>query len=272
MIWLSLFYDNDDIDSAKARGTSLTHTPSKTRYVKIQCPGVGHRDIEIEIVANGVVVKIMRRKSPGMCELSWTKKFQFSTAEGNFEFKEEEVRLELGILLLPFQSYTPRPRVFRLPQHRHHDFTLEAQLSDPPCSEIVSSSVKEDSPSWVLAASNCSSAPSEEPVSCYSPQTTPQCSLVAAMEEFLPEEQEEAAPIEGLTLEGRSLVDPLTVAGLQDLSDITVEQPSQRSPSSLPTESSRTGPLSGLPTESSRSHSCDRSSRSAPSEASQLEQ
>jgi len=100
----------------------------KRRYVKIQCPGVTHQDIEIEIVINGAVVKVTRPESHGMCRLNWTKRFQFQLQEGHFEFQEDEVQLALGVLYLPFRAYMPRSKVFRLP-HQHLDITSNAMNS-----------------------------------------------------------------------------------------------------------------------------------------------
>ena len=51
-----------------------------------------------------------------MQELQWTKRFQFKLTDGHFEFKEDEVKLEHGVLYLIFKAYTEEGRVFRCPQ------------------------------------------------------------------------------------------------------------------------------------------------------------
>lgn len=223
------------------------HGSSSMRFVKIQCPGVSHRDIEIEIAVNGVVVKIVRGQSPGMSKLSWTKRFQFPPAEGSFEFKEEEVSLELGVLILPFKAYTPQPRVFRLPQHRHTGATYEAGLA-----QTSSQSIAEGAASWVFAGahSSCatlspqsgpqSSNASEEPFLTTSPQSGPQSSD-ATEESFLtlspqrrPQSSDTALQRPALTGEVLpSSTDPIrdvplcgsSVAGSEDASSLTESLP-----------------------------------------------
>lgn len=101
------------------------------RIVKIQCPGVTHQDIEIEIVVNGAIVKITREASQGVSRLDWKKKFQFPMEEGLFEFKEEEVTLELGILYIVFKLLTPKTRVFRLPQQFERPASLASSWACP---------------------------------------------------------------------------------------------------------------------------------------------
>jgi len=89
----------------------------KSRYIRIQCPGVIHRDIEIELIFNGAIFYIERTEFSGMTAVKWKKQVQFPLQEGHFEFKEEAARLEYGILQVVFDnSVTPR-RVFRFPQH-----------------------------------------------------------------------------------------------------------------------------------------------------------
>lgn len=94
-----------------------TSEHATARFVRIQCPGVTHDDIEIMIIFNGAVVKIDRKDSQLAPGLTWSRQFQFQLDEGHFEFKEEEARLEYGILQLVFRASTPQPRVFRFPQH-----------------------------------------------------------------------------------------------------------------------------------------------------------
>merc|ERR1719482_2344884 len=58
------------------------------RSIKIQCPGVRHNEISIEIVFNGCVVTINRQASRGVVAAEWVQKFQFRPSQGLFEFKE----------------------------------------------------------------------------------------------------------------------------------------------------------------------------------------
>lgn len=106
------------LDAKVANGTS--------RLVKIQCPGVEHRDVEIELLFNGCQVTIHRRASCGLEATTWKKRFEFPPREGLFEFKEDQMRLEHGFLHLVFRAYAFQSRVVRFPSH----FALEATDSD----------------------------------------------------------------------------------------------------------------------------------------------
>eukprot|EP00930_Biecheleria_cincta_P003529 TRINITY_DN104468_c0_g1_i1.p1 TRINITY_DN104468_c0_g1~~TRINITY_DN104468_c0_g1_i1.p1 ORF type:complete len:466 (-),score=69.84 TRINITY_DN104468_c0_g1_i1:52-1392(-) len=106
------------LDAKVANGTS--------RLVKIQCPGVEHRDVEIELLFNGCQVTIHRRASCGLEATTWKKQFEFPPREGLFEFKEDQMRLEHGFLHLVFRAYAFQSRVVRFPSH----FALEATDSD----------------------------------------------------------------------------------------------------------------------------------------------
>lgn len=97
-----------------------------SRLVKIQCPGVEHRDVEIQLLFNGCEVTIHRRVSCGLEATTWTKRFEFPPREGLFEFKEDQMRLEHGFLNLVFRAYAFQSRAVRFPNH----FALEATDSD----------------------------------------------------------------------------------------------------------------------------------------------
>lgn len=246
-----IVYDDDGDESENestpsSQGQSPSNAISRMRFVKIQCPGVKHRDIEIEIVVNGVVVKIARDQSPGMNSLKWTKRFQFPQVEGHFEFKEEEVRLQLGILLLPFKSYTPQPRVFRLPQHQAFARTVEAAVSGS-LSEVSA----EGSVHWVLAASH-SCPPIDESV--FAP--FPQASMVSCLQDSIATGggTQSSAPCLSILPAGSA-----SAGGSPCSQD---RSPVQEMPAAF------SGRLSALPTESSRSHSCGQSSQDATSERS----
>eukprot|EP00931_Biecheleriopsis_adriatica_P055318 TRINITY_DN32674_c0_g1_i1.p1 TRINITY_DN32674_c0_g1~~TRINITY_DN32674_c0_g1_i1.p1 ORF type:complete len:453 (-),score=119.99 TRINITY_DN32674_c0_g1_i1:114-1412(-) len=96
------------------------------RHVKVQCPGVEHRDVEVELLFNGCQVTIRRRASCGVEAATWTKRFEFPPQDGLFEFKEDQMRLEHGFLHLVFRAYAFQSRVVRFPKH----FTLSSTDGD----------------------------------------------------------------------------------------------------------------------------------------------
>ena len=63
--------------------------PQAVRLIKIQCPGVKHADVEIELVFNGCEVIIRRQASRGVIGSTWTRRFQFKPSDGLFEFRED---------------------------------------------------------------------------------------------------------------------------------------------------------------------------------------
>jgi hypothetical protein len=91
------------------------------RLIKVQCPGVEHNDIEIELVYNGCDVTIHRRASQGVEASTWRKRFQFKPSDGLFEFREDQMLLERGFLLLAFRAYNFQSRAIRFPQHYSMD-------------------------------------------------------------------------------------------------------------------------------------------------------
>lgn len=117
------------------------------RLIKIQCPGVSHADIKVNLIFNGCDVYITRPASCGTVAASWTKRFRFKTSDGLFEFKEDQMQLERGFLWLVFRAYTFRSRTIRFPRH----FSLAASDVDqcwdyPDCDEI---SHKYEGISWL---------------------------------------------------------------------------------------------------------------------------
>jgi HSP20 family molecular chaperone IbpA len=88
-----------------------------SRSIKVQCPGVRHADVHVDIIFNGCVVTISRQASQGVQGTEWSQRFQFKSAEGSFEFKEDQARLEHGILTLTCLSYAFQRRPFRFPIH-----------------------------------------------------------------------------------------------------------------------------------------------------------
>lgn len=96
------------------------------RLIKIQCPGVEHADVEVELIFNGCIVALRRRASCGVEEATWRRRFQFRPSDGLFEFKEDQMSLERGYLQLFFRAYRFQSRVIRFPQH----FSLADSDSD----------------------------------------------------------------------------------------------------------------------------------------------
>jgi hypothetical protein len=87
------------------------------RIIQIQCPGVMHSDVVVNLVFNGCEVTIHRVPSCGRKSMTWKKRFRFRTSEGLFEFKEDHMQLERGILQLVFRAYAFRNRLIRFPCH-----------------------------------------------------------------------------------------------------------------------------------------------------------
>lgn len=87
------------------------------RLIKIQCPGVKHADVEIELVFNGCEVIIRRQASRGVTGSTWTRRFQFKPSDGLFEFREEQMVLEDGFLQLVFRACAFETRSVLFPRH-----------------------------------------------------------------------------------------------------------------------------------------------------------
>jgi len=96
------------------------------RFIKIQCPGVSHGDITVNIIFNGCVVRISRAASPGVEAVVWSRRFQFRPSEGLFEFREDQMELDQGFLKLTFRVLPDHHRVVRFPEH----FSLAATDAD----------------------------------------------------------------------------------------------------------------------------------------------
>eukprot|EP00440_Ansanella_granifera_P043912 gb/GFBE01047585.1/.p1 GENE.gb/GFBE01047585.1/~~gb/GFBE01047585.1/.p1 ORF type:complete len:441 (+),score=68.54 gb/GFBE01047585.1/:1-1323(+) len=88
-----------------------------TRIVRIQCPGVDHSGIEVNLICDGCDVTISREASLGVQALSWKKRFRFEPVDGPFEFREDRMQLEHGFLQLVFQARSFQSRTVRFPQH-----------------------------------------------------------------------------------------------------------------------------------------------------------
>eukprot|EP00931_Biecheleriopsis_adriatica_P046841 TRINITY_DN26948_c0_g1_i1.p1 TRINITY_DN26948_c0_g1~~TRINITY_DN26948_c0_g1_i1.p1 ORF type:complete len:394 (-),score=109.30 TRINITY_DN26948_c0_g1_i1:4-1185(-) len=87
------------------------------RTVRIQCPGVEHSGIEVDLLCDGCEVTISREASLGVEAVSWKKQFRFEPAAGPFEFREDRMLLEHGFLQLIFQERSFQARTVRFPQH-----------------------------------------------------------------------------------------------------------------------------------------------------------
>ncbi|CAJ1380981.1 unnamed protein product [Effrenium voratum] len=110
--------------SSPGLGTDFGHQVVDTltqekhlRLIKVQCPGVEHGDVEVELLFNGCHVRIERRASCGVPAASWMRRFEFSPQDGLFEFREDQMRLEQGFLHLIFQHRSFQARRIRFPQH-----------------------------------------------------------------------------------------------------------------------------------------------------------
>jgi hypothetical protein len=99
---------------------------SGTRLVKIQCPGVAHEDVEVQVIFNGCDVVIRRKASQGVRAVTWRRRFAFRPSEGLFEFAADQMQLERGFLHLVFKDNAFQKRVVRFPQH----FSLDSTDND----------------------------------------------------------------------------------------------------------------------------------------------
>jgi len=87
------------------------------RLIKVQCPGVKHSDVEIELIFNGCEVTIHRQASRGVASATWKRRFQFKPSDGLFEFREEQMMLEDGFLQLVFRASGFQNRRVLFPRH-----------------------------------------------------------------------------------------------------------------------------------------------------------
>lgn len=115
------------------------------RLIKIQCPGVEHADVEVELIFNGCVVSLRRRASCGVEAATWRRRFQFRPSDGLFELKEDQMSLERGYLQLFFRAYRFQSRVIRFPQHfsladsdsdQHWDYPVYSEHHPGPALEL----------------------------------------------------------------------------------------------------------------------------------------
>jgi len=104
-----------EIQCFSASNESMAGEP--THIVKIQCPGVTHADVEVDLIWKGCDVTINRKASLGVEAMVWKKRFQFDHNDGLFEFKEDQMQLENGFLQLVFRAYSFQSRAVRFPQH-----------------------------------------------------------------------------------------------------------------------------------------------------------
>ncbi|CAE7888238.1 unnamed protein product [Symbiodinium sp. KB8] len=90
---------------------------NSVRLIKIQCPGVEHEDVNVELLFNGCQVRLARRAACGIAAAAWAKRFEFPSQEGIFEFREDQMRLEHGFLHLVFRTHPFHSRRVRFPRH-----------------------------------------------------------------------------------------------------------------------------------------------------------
>eukprot|EP00927_Polykrikos_kofoidii_P074264 TRINITY_DN7024_c0_g2_i1.p1 TRINITY_DN7024_c0_g2~~TRINITY_DN7024_c0_g2_i1.p1 ORF type:complete len:646 (+),score=121.54 TRINITY_DN7024_c0_g2_i1:130-2067(+) len=91
-----------------------------TRVITVQCPGVDHSGVNIEIIFNGCVISLKRPESSGLKKALWKKRFDFEVSDGLFEFKEDQAQLENGVLQVVFSFHS---RMFRFPKLGKRDST-----------------------------------------------------------------------------------------------------------------------------------------------------
>jgi hypothetical protein len=87
------------------------------RSIKVQCPGVKHADVEVELIFNGCEVTIRRQASRGVLSTVWKRSFQFKPSDGLFELREEQMMLEDGFLHLVFRACPFQNRLVLFPRH-----------------------------------------------------------------------------------------------------------------------------------------------------------
>jgi len=87
------------------------------RLIKVQCPGVKHADVEIDLIFNGCEVTIKRQASRGVASANWKRRYQFKPSDGLFEFREEQMILEDGFLQLVFRACAFQNRRVLFPRH-----------------------------------------------------------------------------------------------------------------------------------------------------------
>jgi len=89
------------------------------RIVQILCPGVEHSGIQVDLISDGCDVMIQRKASLGLDAMQWKRRFRFEAEEGqgSFEFREDRMELDHGLLKLVFQANSYRRRTVRFPQH-----------------------------------------------------------------------------------------------------------------------------------------------------------
>eukprot|EP00927_Polykrikos_kofoidii_P074262 TRINITY_DN7024_c0_g1_i1.p1 TRINITY_DN7024_c0_g1~~TRINITY_DN7024_c0_g1_i1.p1 ORF type:complete len:627 (+),score=93.97 TRINITY_DN7024_c0_g1_i1:124-2004(+) len=89
------------------------------RVITVQCPGVDHSGVNIELTFNGCVISLKRPGSSGL-KGWWKKRFDFEISDGLFEFKEDQAQLENGVLQVVFSFHS---RMFRFPKLGKRDST-----------------------------------------------------------------------------------------------------------------------------------------------------
>lgn len=111
------------------------------RVIKVQCPGVSQRNVEVEIIFNGCVPTIRRPGSEGVQPATWSRCFQFHPSDGLFEFREDLAVLDQGILHLVFEPIRARsqghafrfPELFSLSDGDVGEMTVEAEEVAADC-------------------------------------------------------------------------------------------------------------------------------------------
>uniref|UniRef100_A0A7S0ABB1 Uncharacterized protein n=1 Tax=Pyrodinium bahamense TaxID=73915 RepID=A0A7S0ABB1_9DINO len=111
-----------------------------TRVVRIQCTGVVPEDVRAELIPNGCVLQVARASSPGLGPANWTKRIQFQLADHVFEFREDEMQLDGGILQLVFRAHRPPTRVARPRQHTTAGAVPAARVGHSQGSEATTGS------------------------------------------------------------------------------------------------------------------------------------
>ena len=85
--------------------------------IKIQCSGVQHKDVHVDIIFNGCIVKLTRQASEGVEAREWVMRFQFKPSQGLFDFVEDQATLDKGYLEIFFRERPYDNRVFKFPEY-----------------------------------------------------------------------------------------------------------------------------------------------------------
>lgn len=85
--------------------------------IEIDCPGVARQDVQVEVRAESCVVSVSKRSIDNSTPRTWRKTFTLGQDSGHgFDFRAEEMSLDLGVLRLVFRK-SPASRVVHFPEY-----------------------------------------------------------------------------------------------------------------------------------------------------------